>query len=243
MKKRILSLAISLGLIAALIVPSVSSAESGQAGATLTVSSYVNITIMDYIGDTGVTFTGNPGATAVGDGNAASYDIRVRVESDTNDTATIETKTLFTDFSNEVDAGAADGGSGTTMTRSAYDFAAAGVATSDILYNTTDGSYGTITTVAVGTLTCSGGFSGGTDNTFEASDNYRVGDATITGNPAYWDTDNNRTGATQMTTTYGTVGTYSTPATEEDFDIFHFVDIPGGTAPDSYKNEFVYRGE
>lgn len=44
----------------------------------------------------------------------------------------------------------------------------------DYLYNVTDGCIGTITGNTATTVTCSGGFSGGTDNDFDTGDTYRI---------------------------------------------------------------------
>ena len=61
-----------------------------------------------------------------------------------------------------------------TMTDSTKDFDAEGVKVGATLRNLTDGCKGIITTVATTVLTCSGGFSGGTDNDFDDGDSYAV---------------------------------------------------------------------
>ena len=68
----------------------------------------------------------------------------------------------------------ATGGSGTTVVDAGVNFVTNGVAVGDIVWNNTDGCRGIVTTVAANTLTCSAGFTGGTNDDFENLDNYRV---------------------------------------------------------------------
>ncbi len=66
-------------------------------------------------------------------------------------------------------------GQTTVLTDSAKDFTALGQdLTGMTLTNTTDGCTGTITSYTATTITCSGGFSGGTDNDFDNGDAYTI---------------------------------------------------------------------
>jgi len=101
-------------------------------------------------------------------------------------------------------SGEATGGSGTTLVDTAADFVTAGARIGDRVFNGTDDCAGTVTTVAATTLTCSGGFSGGTANAFVAGDNYRVA-SVFTASDAYaikTQATTNRATSTSATVSY-----------------------------------------
>jgi|TARA_Y100000310_G_scaffold299952_1_gene335228 pimeloyl-ACP methyl ester carboxylesterase len=72
--------------------------------------------------------------------------------------------------------GTATGGGSTTVSETGQTWEGAGIVPGRIVMNTTDESEGVITDVDVAqdTIVCAAGFTGGTDNTFEAGDSYRI---------------------------------------------------------------------
>jgi len=70
--------------------------------------------------------------------------------------------------------GTATGGSGTTLVDTGTTFTNYGLAAGMWVRNITDGSSGMITGVAMNTITCSGGFSGGSANAFSAGHSYVI---------------------------------------------------------------------
>ncbi len=66
------------------------------------------------------------------------------------------------------------------LTDTSVDFTQWGVANSDVVWNITDGSYGTVSAVTATTLTIAGGLSFGTDNDFDTDDVYFVDVTAIT---------------------------------------------------------------
>lgn len=70
--------------------------------------------------------------------------------------------------------GAQDGGTSATVLTDGSETFTSKVVAGDTVYNLTDGSSGTVTSVSGSTVTCSGGLTGGTDNQWEDGDKYEV---------------------------------------------------------------------
>ncbi|MFC1998883.1 hypothetical protein ACFLVR_04500 [Chloroflexota bacterium] len=222
--------------------------ESSQP-ASVTVNSFVAVTITDTAGG-GVTFgavdpdgldkaeTNQPGAAA----------IVITVELESNITVISSTKAMFADYGNLVSPLGTDdaGASNTVLTDTASgDFVNDGVVAGDYVYNTTDGSYGVVTSVTATTVTTVAALTGGTLNTWTSGDGYRISDdATLFAvTNGKWDSDSDVSGATGMTTSFAQIASTGVTGGDVDVDVYLWLAVPVGTTADTYYTNYVFKGD
>ncbi len=209
------------------------------------VALVISFTVTDYVA-TGLNFgslspgtSDNPEAAQNGTGA-----VLLTVAAETNVNCSVEVK--GDNFEITVESGSATGAdSPTVLIDSNQTDLLSTVSAGDKVINKTDGSSGTVATVASNTqLTLSAALTGGNDNTFQSGDNYVIiyssPASTIDIINAKWDTDALVGGATPMTGTYAQITT-STAGVQKTQNVWHWLSIPNGKEAGDYVGMFYYQ--
>ena len=255
MRKLIVSLVMAVVLTAATVVPAMGAPVETPYTASVTVAQLISATLTDN-GAGGVNFgTLDPGTTDNEEANQPGDSaVSLDIEAESNVAVKTGVKALYQDFGNDIavtGSGTATGGDSTTvLVDSTADYVGDGVATGDYVYNITDGSWTTVTTVTdLNTLTCAA-LTGGTDGNFQSGDAYKVSTATTgqidiqaADGDALWHSSDAVGSATSMLISYAQIGGDSTPGVFQGHEIYHWLSIPDGQAADTYSNYYYYKAD
>jgi len=246
MKRTVLSIITVMLLVLVTTVPAV--AATGTETASVTVNQYINTTLYD-MGVDGVGFgslnpgttdtastdqstTGTPAESGTADGGGTSTSL---TEAGQNFQTTVDVGMIAYNVTDASTAYVTAVGSDTSITTTALsggtdDFWESG--DSYYIYSGALAYYvASDTNVAVYNSIKGDGANfenAGVTETFAVTN-------------ASWDVDDGASGATNVTTSYAQVGSQITAGTSSYVNLWHWIDIPGGQAADSYDQTFTYK--